>query len=87
MDYKKPRHAETLIEAFYTYKQHELFCDATLVVDEEQIGTKFIYDTAQSSIRYIRMAFLVSVGLSIIWPNFPIRSRAGSDKYPLDLNR
>ena len=39
MDYKKPRHAESLIEAFYTYKQHELFCDATLVVDEEQIGS------------------------------------------------
>jgi hypothetical protein len=42
MDYKKPRHAETLIEAFYTYKQHELFCDATLVVDEDQIGTDFL---------------------------------------------
>lgn len=42
MDYKKPRHAETLIEAFYTYKQHELFCDATLVVDEDQIGKHFL---------------------------------------------
>ena len=89
MDYKKPRHAETLIEAFYTYKQHELFCDATLVVDEEQIGTKFINDTVLSSTRCVGEAFLVSVGLSIIWPNFPnflIRSRASSDN-PLDLNR
>ena len=50
MDYKKPRHAETLIEAFYTYKQHELFCDATLVVDEEQLGTKFLNDTARFAV-------------------------------------
>lgn len=38
MEYKRPRHADSLIEAFYTYKQHELFCDATLIVEEEQIG-------------------------------------------------
>ena len=38
VDYKKAKHAESLVEAFFTYKQHELFCDATLVVDDEQMG-------------------------------------------------
>ena len=38
LDYIKPKHAENLVESFYAFKQHELFIDATLVVDDEQIG-------------------------------------------------
>lgn len=38
VEYKRPRHCEGIVESLYLYKQHGLFCDATLVVDDDQIG-------------------------------------------------
>lgn len=49
LEYKRPRHCEGIIESLYLYKQHGLFCDATLVVDDDQVHlelqVQYIYYT------------------------------------------
>ena len=40
VEYKRPRHCEGIVESLYLYKQHGLFCDATLVVDDDQVSHK-----------------------------------------------